>query len=661
MGMGGMSLYVYARHCFGARGKSLLIGLLFLPLATLAAVGSGTGFLITPDGYIATNFHVIAGASEVSVRDSSGRNHPARIVRTDMKNDLAILKIEGRFAALALARSNTMRKGDSVFTLGFPNPDVQGLAVKFTEGTISSLSGIQDQPNVFQMSVPIQPGNSGGPLLTREGVVVGVVVSKLNASFAMQNGMGVPDAVNYAVKSNYLLELIGNEPQVQSQLPTPATHASVTALADLVAEAESKVVFILAKLPDSGRASPAAPRNAPAPQTPPAVRPDPPAIGGAQPRYERDAQAQEAYLNGRTALKESRWADALRFIGRAASLDLAEAQAEMGVMYAYGIAVVRDDVEAVRWLRLAVNKGNAAAQANLGLMTEQGRGVAKDQAQAVRWYKMSADTGSAVGQYQLGRVHFEGLGVNRDPEEAVRLYRLAAAQGLASAQAGMGLAYSKGEGLPKDKVEALHWYRLAADQGNTAGQAYVGRAYLFGLGVHKNEVEAERWTRIAAEKGDAEAQSRLAGMLEKGQGVARDDAQAVKWARLSASQGNPFGQNLLGILYLNGRGVAKSVQEALRWLRLSSEQGNHFGQSSLGWMYATGTGVPKDEVEAVRLYRLAADQGNLHGQRNLADMLVSGRGVERDEERAMQLYRLSAAQGDEKAQASLRRLAPAAP
>lgn len=326
------------RHSW-CSGLGLLLGLTFVSLKALAASGSGTGFFITPDGYIATNFHVIAGATEVSVRDSSGRNHVARIVRTDMKNDLAILKIEGQFQALALARSNTVRKGDSVFTLGFPNPNIQGLAVKFTEGTISSLSGIQDQPNVFQMSVPIQPGNSGGPLLTREGVVVGVVVSKLNASFAMQNGMGVPDAVNYSVKSNYLLELVSNEPQVQAQLPALPSRAGAVALADLVAAVESKVVFILARLPDAARAPPvppAPPRKAPNPQAPPNTRPEspPPVAGTTQPRYERDAEAQDAYQNGRTALKESRWADALRHIGRAASLDLPEAQAEMGVMYA---------------------------------------------------------------------------------------------------------------------------------------------------------------------------------------------------------------------------------------------------------------------------------------------------------------------------------------
>jgi TPR repeat protein len=644
--------------------KWLLLGLLCLPLATLAAVGSGTGFFITPDGYIATNYHVIAGATEVSVRDSSGRNHAARVVRTDMKNDLAILKVEGRFPALALARSNTVRKGDSVFTLGFPNPGIQGLAVKFTEGTVSSLSGIQDQPNVFQMSVPIQPGNSGGPLLTREGVVVGVVVSKLNASFAMQNGMGVPDAVNYSVKSNYLLELVGNEPLVQAQLPELPTPAGTFALADLIAAVEPKVVFILAKLPEAARAT-AVPRlrSGPAPQTPPIAQPTPlpPTAGTPQPRYERDAEAQDAYQNGRTALQESRWADALRHIGRAASLDLPEAQAEMGVMYAYGIAVVRDDVEAVRWLRLAVDKGNPTAQAHLGWMTEQGRGLAKDQAQALRWYQMSADKGNAVGQYHLGRSHFEGVGVSRNPEEGIRLYRLAASQGLASAQAGLGLAYSKGEGLPKDNTEALHWCRLAADQGNTTAQNYVGRAYLFGLGVNKDLAEAVRWTRMAAEKGDAAAQNRFADMLQQGQGVARDDVEAVKWARLSARQGNPFGQSLLGFLTLNGRGVPRSVQEALHLFRLSAEQNNSEGQNNLGWMYANGSGVPKNEVEAVRLYRLSVDQGNKFAQNNLADMLASGRGVERDEEQALRLYRLSAAQGNEKAQASLKRLTPTSP
>ena len=649
MGIGGRGLVQCSRWGLVAawsRGLLLAVGLCCLSFMSLAAVGSGTGFFITADGHIATNYHVIAGATEVSVRDSDGKNYPARIVRTDMRNDLAILKVEGRFQPLALANSHLVRKGDAVFTLGFPNPGVQGLAVKFTEGTVSSLSGIQDQPNVFQMSVPIQPGNSGGPLLTRDGVVVGIVVSKLNAEFAMQNGMGVPDAVNYAVKANYLLELVSNLPSVQSQLPARKHAATYPTMADLVADAESKVVFIVARLPDAAVAT-----------APPGAQPVPSAPSPAQPRYERDAEAQEAFVNGRKALKESRLADALRLIGRAASLELPEAQNEMGVMYVSGIAVVRDDVEAMRWFRLAVSGGNTSAQANLGLMLEQGRGIAMDQAQAVRWYRLSADKGNALGQYQLGRVYFEGRGVNRDPEEAVRLYRLSAAQGLSHAQAGLGLAYANGEGLPKDQVEALHWYRLAAEQGNTAGQTFVGRAYLFGRGVKKDEVEAARWTRMAAEKGDPEAQNRLGDMLQKGLGMAKDDVQAIRWARLAANQGNGFGQNLVGFLTLNGRGVARSVQEALRWFRLSAAQGNPLGQSSLGWMYATGTGVPKDEVEAVRLYRLSAEQGHMNGQNNLADMLASGRGVDRDETQALQLYRLSAAQGHDKAIATLQKLA----
>ncbi|MBK7282964.1 MAG: hypothetical protein IPI09_20555 [Burkholderiales bacterium] len=64
---------------------------------------------------------------------------------------------------MSIARSTSVRRGDAVFTLDFQIPNCKGNAVKFTDGTISSLSGIRDEPNTFQISVPIQPGNSGGP------------------------------------------------------------------------------------------------------------------------------------------------------------------------------------------------------------------------------------------------------------------------------------------------------------------------------------------------------------------------------------------------------------------------------------------------------------------------------------------------------------------
>ena len=98
--------------------------------------------------------------------------------------------------------------GTPVFTIGFPNVLVQGIEPKMTEGSISSTSGIQDDPRFYQISVPIQPGNSGGPLLNEEGEVIGIVQSRLSTKAALAAGAGLPQNVNYALKASLALPLL---------------------------------------------------------------------------------------------------------------------------------------------------------------------------------------------------------------------------------------------------------------------------------------------------------------------------------------------------------------------------------------------------------------------------------------------------------------------
>jgi S1-C subfamily serine protease len=138
---------------------------------------------------------------------------PATVVVLNPQNDLALLKVdvkylpllkvEGKLAALPLEQD--LRKvalGDKVLTVGFPLTDTQGLNPKLTEGSISSLSGFKDHPGELQISVPIQPGNSGGPLVNEYGNVVGIVVSTLNAEKLLRERGIIPQNVNYAVKSS---------------------------------------------------------------------------------------------------------------------------------------------------------------------------------------------------------------------------------------------------------------------------------------------------------------------------------------------------------------------------------------------------------------------------------------------------------------------------
>lgn len=177
----------------------------------LEVTGTGTGFFVSKDGYLLTNHHVIKGAERVAIKTVKGQLK-ANIVKIDPQNDLALLKVDGNFNAIPISSNRKLHLGEEVFTIGYPRPAVQGFAPKLTKGEISSLTGIKDDPRTYQISVPIQPGNSGGPLVDSRGNVVGIVLSTLNANFLFQRvqGLDIPQNVNYAIKSSAALKLIGS-------------------------------------------------------------------------------------------------------------------------------------------------------------------------------------------------------------------------------------------------------------------------------------------------------------------------------------------------------------------------------------------------------------------------------------------------------------------
>ena len=205
------------------------------------AIATGTGFFVTTNGYLLTAWHVVSKANKVKVC-VNGKTLEARVVRSDTANDVALLKVDGAFSALAVMPSRSVKLGADVFTVGFPNIGLQGAAPKLTKGNVGALSGIQDDPRAFQISVPVQPGNSGGPLLDSAGNVVGVVVSQLDAVKTAEITGSLPQGVNYAVKSAYVQPLLDAIPET-SVLP-PA--AKVRPFDDAVKAAESAVCIVLA-------------------------------------------------------------------------------------------------------------------------------------------------------------------------------------------------------------------------------------------------------------------------------------------------------------------------------------------------------------------------------------------------------------------------------
>ncbi len=205
-------------------------------------VASGTGFFITEDGYFISNYHVVKDASKIRLVTGAGLLDAA-VAKVDAANDLALLKAVGRFNPMPVAASRTVKLGGAVATVGFPDIGLQGFAPKLAKGEIASLSGAVDDPRYFQISLPVQPGNSGGALVDAHGNVVGIVAAKLDPSAALAATGALPENVNYAVKSSLLLSFLESVPDVASKLKEPNTKDEP--FEDVVQSAKDAAVLVL--------------------------------------------------------------------------------------------------------------------------------------------------------------------------------------------------------------------------------------------------------------------------------------------------------------------------------------------------------------------------------------------------------------------------------
>ncbi|HXW20719.1 MAG TPA: trypsin-like peptidase domain-containing protein, partial [Roseiarcus sp.] len=157
---------------------------------------SGTGFFIDKEGRILTNAHVVEGCSDIKVSSDNGNLARATLVARDTTNDLAVIRGTYTGSKIGQLRMNA-RLGESVDAFGYPLSGVLATSGNFTQGNISALSGLRDDSRYLQISTPVQPGNSGGPLLDQSGNVVGVVSAKINALKVMIATNGdIPQNVN---------------------------------------------------------------------------------------------------------------------------------------------------------------------------------------------------------------------------------------------------------------------------------------------------------------------------------------------------------------------------------------------------------------------------------------------------------------------------------
>ena len=183
-----------------------------------ALAGSGSGVFISKEGIIATNAHVVDDATDIQisfVNELGSFTHKAKILLVDNKNDVALIKIDDEkfkgLSSIPYGFAERSSSGEKVFTSGFPLNDIMGTNYKVTDGIISAQSGIADDVRYLQITVPLQPGNSGGPLFNKDGNVIGLTTLKLNSKAI---GTDVEN-VNFAIKASYLITLFNMLPNAE--------------------------------------------------------------------------------------------------------------------------------------------------------------------------------------------------------------------------------------------------------------------------------------------------------------------------------------------------------------------------------------------------------------------------------------------------------------
>lgn len=327
---------------------------------------TGTGFALTSN-YIVTNNHVVDGAKTISIQGINGDfNHQfqAEVVAMDKHNDLAIIKVNGITISSAsipyAVKTGSSEVGEEVFVLGYPLTSTMGEEIKLTTGVISSKTGFQGDVSIYQISAPIQPGNSGGPLFDIKGNVIGIVSAKHKGA----------ENVGYAIKTSYLRNLI--ESAVSTNILPQTNRMSGQNLSGKVKLAKNYVYYIKCSSKgvthnSSMNQSSSVPSGYTAKNNKPTTT-----NPFAQQKYESNIKAAQ---NGD-----------------------AKAQYEIGQCYQDGLWVPKDISVAMEWYLKSADQNYSPAFNAIGVCYFKGDGVPIDYEKAAYWFKKAAERGSAAGE-----------------------------------------------------------------------------------------------------------------------------------------------------------------------------------------------------------------------------------------------------------------------
>ncbi|MEK6871762.1 MAG: trypsin-like peptidase domain-containing protein [Nanoarchaeota archaeon] len=174
--------------------SSVIENVLDSVVSVMTDAGQGTGFIISEDGYVVTNAHVLAGARVAHAITASREKKAMQLIGYDTELDVALLKIEGDYTPIKFETADNVRIGEKVIAIGNP----LGLAFSVSEGIVSAKSrvGTNNLPAYIQTDAALNPGNSGGPLINADGKVIGI------NNFKVSGG----ENIGFALQSDYIID-----------------------------------------------------------------------------------------------------------------------------------------------------------------------------------------------------------------------------------------------------------------------------------------------------------------------------------------------------------------------------------------------------------------------------------------------------------------------
>jgi S1-C subfamily serine protease len=207
---------------------------------TYGGPASGSGFVINRQGDVLTNQHVVDGCGSIRVQHGE-RWYDATLTHARAAADLAILRVGGLNTRPAVfSNAAEANLGETVVAAGYPLQGVLSRQVNITSGIVSARAGIQEDATRMQITVPVQPGNSGGPVLGADGQVRGIAVAKLSDAYTMRATGSLPQNVNFAVKGAVARDFLTDTGTPHHSAP-PAGRLSTEAIAR---QAQGYTVFV---------------------------------------------------------------------------------------------------------------------------------------------------------------------------------------------------------------------------------------------------------------------------------------------------------------------------------------------------------------------------------------------------------------------------------